>query len=138
LNGSTFFKAGFCFANTGTRSRQYIRVLHPKRPILIESDNALFGGTNFGFARSVVSRTKSRIACLEGPSFHEGSAPLEVVVCADAETDASGPDKTGSSVNVKSRTRRSIAERGILSVMFNSSRCGATAIFVTAVWHVSV
>src|SRR5271165_6936549 len=31
------------------------------------------GGTNFGLAWSVVTRTKSTMACFAGPSFHEGS-----------------------------------------------------------------
>jgi hypothetical protein len=56
----------------------------------------------------VVSRTKSRIACFAGPSFHDGSAPLEVAVCADAEMDASGAEKTGTNANVESRARRSM------------------------------
>jgi hypothetical protein len=68
---------------------------------------------------------------MAAPSFQEGSAPLDVVVCADAEMDASGSDKTGSNANVESRTRRSMAERGIFPAMFSSSAVISTAIFVT-------
>src|SRR4029453_3246346 len=42
------------------------------------------GGTNFGPALSVVARTKSTIACLAGPSFHEGSG--SVCACAWPQT----------------------------------------------------
>src|ERR1700722_13391253 len=64
-------------------------------------------GTNFGLARSVVSRTKSRIACLADPSFHDGNGPLEAV-SADAEMDKGGADTAGSNANVVSRVRRSM------------------------------
>src|SRR5271154_342983 len=64
------------------------------------------GGTNFGFARSVVSRTKLRIACFAGPSFHDGSAVLDVGVSADAETAKKETDKAGRSAKVEIIVRR--------------------------------
>ena len=38
----------------------------------------------------------------------EGSAPLEVAICADAEINASGADKTGNNVSIESSARRSM------------------------------
>src|ERR1700722_468929 len=78
------------------------------------------GGTNFGLARSVVSRTKTRIACLADLSFHDGNGPLEAV-SADAETNKGGADKAGSNANVVSRVRRSMPERGMFLFTFNDS-----------------
>jgi hypothetical protein len=69
-------------------------------------------------ARSVVSRTNSRIAFLDAPSFQEGSTSLEVDVCAEADTR--DVDKTGSNASVHSRARRSIAACGASPVMFGS------------------
>src|SRR5271166_4453125 len=54
----------------------------------------------------MVARTKSRIACFTGPSFHDGSKLPEVTVCAGAETGRSVGDKAGSAARVESRTRR--------------------------------
>src|SRR5215468_1312621 len=61
--------------------------------------------TKLGLDRSVVPRTKSKIACFAGPSFHDGSKPPPgVAVCAKAETGSRGPDKAGSSASVESKT----------------------------------
>ena len=60
------------------------------------------------------------IACFAGPSFHEVSAPLEVVVCADAGAVNSGTDKAGSNANAEIRVRRSMEEHGVSPVMFSS------------------
>ena len=40
---------------------------------LVEGSDAFLGGANLALPFSVVVRTKSTIACLAGPSFHEGS-----------------------------------------------------------------
>src|SRR3981189_3496210 len=64
------------------------------------------GGTNVGLERSVVTRTKSTIACFAGPSFHDDSSPPDVVVCACAEAVKRVPDKAGSTANDASRARR--------------------------------
>jgi hypothetical protein len=77
-------------------------------------------GTNFGLARSVVSHTKSRIACLADPSFHDGNGPLEAV-WADAKADKAGADEAGSNANVVSKVRRSMPERRMASFMFGFS-----------------
>jgi len=66
----------------------------------------------------MVARTKSKIACFAGPSFHDGSNPPGV--CAGAETGRSGADNAGSSANVESRTRRLIPE----GFMFDSEAAG--------------
>ena len=95
-------------------------MLHPKRAILIEGGNTLSGSTNLGLPGPVVHRTKSRIACFAGPSFHEGSAALEVVVCADAGAVNSGTDKAGSSAIVESKARQSIPERGRFPFMLTT------------------
>src|SRR5271170_7494696 len=76
------------------------------------------GGTNFELLRSVVSRTKSSIACFAGPSFHEGSTPLEAEVCAEA--DVRDVDKMGSNANVEISARRSTADCGTSPAMFSS------------------
>src|SRR6516225_8059369 len=41
-------------------------------------------GTNVGLDLSVVFCTNSTIACLAGPSFHEGSGSLCAALCAPA------------------------------------------------------
>src|SRR5882757_1003077 len=76
-------------------------------------------GTNLALARSVMSRTKSRIACFAGPSFQDGSAAVGVVPCADTWVGKNGADKAGSNASVESNARRSMTERGISLVMFN-------------------
>jgi hypothetical protein len=70
----------------------------------------------------MVARTKSKIACFVGPSFHDGSNPPGV--CAGAETGRSAPDNAGSSANVESRTRRLIPEEGAIGFMFDSDAAG--------------
>jgi hypothetical protein len=70
----------------------------------------------------MVARTKSKIACFAGPSFHDGSNPPGV--CAGAETGRSGPDNAGSSANVESRTRRLIPEEGAIDFMFDPDAAG--------------
>ncbi|MFY9952861.1 hypothetical protein [Bradyrhizobium sp.] len=79
------------------------------------------GGTNFGFAGVVVSRTKSRIACFAVPSFHDGSAPLDVVVYAEAEMDKKGADNVGRNAKVEMRARRSMLADGSIGFIFGFS-----------------
>ena len=71
------------------------------------------GGTNFGLARSVVARTKSTIACFAGPSFHDGSGPPGVAVCAGADA---GRERYGqvpeATAMIESRARRFDAAEG--------------------------
>jgi hypothetical protein len=67
-----------------------------------------------------VSRTKSRIACLADPSFHEGNAPLEAVR-AGAETDTGGADKAGSNANAESKVRRSMPKHSMFLFTFGYS-----------------
>src|SRR5262249_54473639 len=79
LNGSSALRPGFSAASVGTRSRQYIIWLYigcstHSVPSWSKVAMRSSGGTKFGFARSVVDRTKSRIACFAGPSFHEASS----------------------------------------------------------------
>src|ERR1700733_12368094 len=92
------------------------------------------GGTNFGLARSVVSRTKSRIACLADPSFHDGNGPLEAV-SADAETDKGGADRAGSNANVVSRVRRSMPERRMFLLHSARPLCADIAGNVFLAWE---
>src|SRR5262245_50062049 len=75
------------------------------------------GDTKFGLVGSVVHRTKSRIACLAGPSFHEGNAPIEMV-WADADTNKGGADRAGSNTSFESKLRRSIPDRIMVFFMF--------------------
>jgi hypothetical protein len=82
------------------------------------------GGTNFELPRSEVSRTKSKTDCFAGPSFHEGRAPLEPPVCAEAGAVNKVPDKAGSTANAESTTRRSMAEYGVSFGMFRSPLVG--------------
>jgi len=79
------------------------------------------GGTNFGLVDSVVARTKSRIACFAGPSFHAGSRALGV--CAEAELDKKGADKVGRNAKVETRARRSILADGSVGFILDFS-CG--------------
>src|SRR5215831_505781 len=73
----------------------------------------------------MAERTKSKIACFAGPSFHEGSKPPPgVAVCAKAKTGRSGPDNAGRSASVESRTRRSIPEEGAIGCMFDLDAAG--------------
>src|SRR5262245_46757110 len=67
------------------------------------------GGTNFGLVWSVVTRTKSRIACFAGPSFHDarGDPPD---VCAWASVGGHEADRTGSAARPETSVRRSIPD----------------------------
>src|ERR1700742_2836207 len=82
------------------------------------------GGTNFELAWSVVARTKSRIARLAGPSFHElNESPGGTCVWASAgwETLAN----VGSHARPKSSPRRLIAYSELLDFIFNLQQFGA-------------
>jgi hypothetical protein len=70
----------------------------------------------------MVARTKSKIACFAGPSFHDGSN--RPGVCVGAETGRIGPDNAGSSANVESRTRRLIPGEGAIGFIFDSDAAG--------------
>src|SRR5271170_8164287 len=85
------------------------------------------GGTNFGLAGSVVTRTKSRIACFAGPSFHEANGsdgkgpcaggPPGNCACAAARRS---PDSTTGAANHESRMRRRLTTgRGMIGFMFD-------------------
>src|SRR5262245_48931052 len=58
----------------------------------------------------MVARTKSKIACFAGPSFHDGNRPTDGANCADADRGPSAADIAGSIANVESKTRRLIPE----------------------------
>jgi hypothetical protein len=77
------------------------------------------GGTNWALARSVVVRTKSRIACFAGPSFHDASAAAPDVVCAWASVENSVPDRAGSKARLETRARRSMPEDKLSDFMGN-------------------
>jgi hypothetical protein len=66
------------------------------------------GATKFLLDWSVVARTKSRIACFAGPSFHEGRTPAGA--CAFAVVATSSPGSDGSAATVDSSPRRLIPE----------------------------
>ena len=70
----------------------------------------------------MVARTKSKIACFAGPSFHDGSRPPGAAVCAGADAERNGADKAGSIANVESRTRRLIPEDRMVGFMLGSSQ----------------
>src|SRR5262245_15756166 len=65
------------------------------------------GGTNLGLPCSVVTRTKSRIACFAGPSFHDARDALDAV-CAWATAGRNVPDRAGSRAKLVTKVRRSI------------------------------
>src|SRR4051794_6113528 len=76
-------------------------------------------GRNFELAWSVVDRTKSRIACLAGPSFHEPNGPpCSVWVCAVAENGR--PDNAGSNARPESITRRLMSDHELPDFMLTS------------------
>ena len=74
-------------------------------------------GPRIGLDRSVLTRTKCKIACFAGPSFQDGSTPLDV--CAGAETGRSGPHNAGSNASIESRTRRLTPEEGAIEFIFD-------------------
>ncbi|HSD49993.1 MAG TPA: hypothetical protein VLG48_01200, partial [Candidatus Methylomirabilis sp.] len=78
LNGSTFASSGFALTANGIRSKQYATCVYIRCSthfVSPWSKEAMCsaGGTNFGLPWVVVACTNVRIACLAGPSFHEGS-----------------------------------------------------------------
>ena len=78
LNGSTLASSGFALTSAGTRSRQYITWLYigcstQSVPSWSKVAMRSSGGTKSGLDLSVVAFTKSTIACLAAPSFHDGS-----------------------------------------------------------------
>src|SRR6185312_4604453 len=58
----------------------------------------------------VVARTKSRIACFAGPSFHDASGDPPDVVCAWASVGGHEADRTGSTARLETNVRRSIPD----------------------------
>ena len=111
-------------------------MLDPKRAILIEGGNTLFRGHKFR-ACPVRGGSHEVEDCLFCRSFvPRGSASLEVAVCADAEMDPSGADKTGSNANAEIRVRRSMRGTRNFSCHVRLSSGGAAAVFVvTAAVH---
>ena len=110
LNGSTFANSGFAFTTAGTRSRQYITCEYigcstHSVPSWSKVAMRSGGGTKLGFAWSVVARTKSRIACFAGPSFHDGRVPDGF--CASAATGTNALDTIPSAGKMESKVRRS-------------------------------
>ncbi len=87
LKGSTLASSGFALTTAGTRSRQYITCEYigcstHSVPSWSKVAIRASGGTNVGLDWSVVACTKSTIACLAGPSFHEGSGSVCANACA--------------------------------------------------------
>ena len=81
LKGSTFLSSGFALTTAGTRSRQYITCEYigcstHSVPSWSKVAMRSAGGTNLGLPCVVVACTNSTIACLAGPSFHEGSGSV--------------------------------------------------------------
>src|SRR6476620_5693424 len=68
------------------------------------------GGTNFARAGYGVTRTKSRIACFAGPSFHDASGDPADVVCACAGVAGHEADRTGRTARLETKVRRSIPD----------------------------
>src|SRR5262249_30772021 len=67
------------------------------------------GGTNFEPPCSVVARTKSSIACLAGPSFHDPSE-LSCVGWVCAVAGKGRLDKAGSNARPEISTRRLMSD----------------------------
>src|SRR3954471_703356 len=65
----------------------------------------------------MVARTKSMIACLAAPSFHDGSAPLDVAVWAGADAGNRGTDRAGSNAKLASSARRSMPGQGAVRLI---------------------
>jgi hypothetical protein len=95
------------------------RMLYPKRAVLVKSGNALFGRYELWACR-VIARTKSRIACLPGPSFQEGSGSPAIAVCVSAEMGRSVPDKAGSTAKTESSARREKKGFGVTVAPFQT------------------
>src|SRR5262249_46237350 len=77
-----------------------------------------------GLDRSVVTRTKSKIACFAGPSLHDGSKSPAIAVCASAEKETSGADNAASNASAESRARRLTPEEGAIEFMFDPVLAG--------------
>ena len=56
--------------------------------VLVERGDPLAGGTNCGLAGRRCPSTKATIACLAGPSFHEGSGSVCASACAPEASEA--------------------------------------------------
>src|SRR4029450_8780703 len=80
------------------------------------------GATKFGLPFSVVTRTKSTMACFAGPSFHDGRALPDVAVCACAEAVSRSPEEAGSTANADRSVRRSIPKEEIVGFMSHLPR----------------
>jgi hypothetical protein len=83
------------------------------------------GGTKFDEPSRVTVATKLRIACFTAPSFHEGSVPPVVTVCADAEIGRSVPESPGNIAKAESSVRRLNPEKTVLGDMVDSFSRGA-------------
>src|SRR5271165_2351008 len=78
LNGSTFLSSGFFSTSASTRSRQYITCVYigcstQSVPSWSKVAMRSSGATYLGSDLSVTSLTNAKMACLAGPSFHDGS-----------------------------------------------------------------
>ena len=88
------------------------RMLDPERAVLVEFGDALLRR----HTGSVVTRTKSRIACFAGPSFHEASgAP----VWASAAVASRSPGSAGIAPRAPS-TRRRLSPSEVFDDMIHS------------------
>src|SRR5580692_727583 len=111
LNGWVVVHSGCCGANTFTRSRAkaswvYIGCSTHKVPSLSNVAMRSAGGTKSGPPCRVTRATKPVIACLLGPSFHDGSGSLDAAVCASAGLGRSDAENAGSTARAESSARR--------------------------------
>src|SRR6516165_9961403 len=72
------------------------------------------GGTILELEESVVTRTKSMIACLASPSFHEASCPPAPCAIAALLRSSAG---VGSTARLETKTRRLMPEPCRLAFM---------------------
>src|SRR6202050_1862764 len=110
LNGCVLVHSGCCGAKTFTRSRTkaswvYIGCSTHNVPSLSNVAMRSAGGTKSGPPCWMTRATKPVIACLLGPSFHDGSE--SVCACACRKMGSTGANKSDS-VAVLSRLRRSM------------------------------
>src|SRR4029079_10353337 len=116
LKGSRLASSGLPLTSAGTRSRQYTTWLYigcSTHSVPSWSKVAIRAsvGTKLGLDGSVVAFTKFTIACLAGPSFHDGRAgPLEGA-SASAEVGTTEVKRIASATSVATKTLRLVQGR---------------------------
>jgi hypothetical protein len=109
-NGTILASPGFAFARAGTCSsaystNEYNGCSTHSVPSWSKVAMRSSGGTNFELPGVVVACTKATMACLDAPSFHDGSGSVWACTCAPSASVAP---------SVRTRTRLSMMRSGFM------------------------